>query len=757
MIFSRLGTALSTLRDRNLLSLVPQPMRVHVAPALRAGIATIVPILVSEIRGQPEIAAIGVAGFLGCLVDPGGSWRRRFLTMGGFAVLAALVCWLGYFASLSPYAAIPVAFLGAFVLSYAMVFGAATTSLGLMLTIELMIFLGTPMPGPGEVMLASLCALIGGLWAMLVTLVVWNTPPDTPARGATAIVWQKLADLTDDLAGRYGAGANAADWESLPSDRWAPVRAAIEDARTALAAVRRTRSGPTERSLVLLVLLSDAEECFKLACALSGTLEQLGAAEPGAPRSAVLDGLAALTEDMRAIAEALERMRTNGSVAALGAERREEALRRLRQATAAIGRGSGVAVADGSPHAVQAALLFRELGQSLEDAGGARPAGRGTNDLAEAIWRQNAQFHFGEIGETLRTNFTVRAVAFRHSVRVAVGATAAYVLSSLMLLNHGYWLSITTVLILQPHIASTWRRMLDRIAGTVAGSVVAAVLLATISTPMDIALLVFPFLAVAVLLRGLGYAFYVFAMTVGFLLIADLFIPSGMAPWTLALVRVENSFLGAALALIVAFAIWPNWEERGLPRAIANSLRAASTFLSAALASRTVDAERHVDLATLQRECGLANNNSEAKLQRLVSEPRLKPSPAIAPAMAMVIALRRLTGLAIELDNLPEAAFAGEERQAVIADARRWIEQSLGTIAGALEGDSAYRPPEPLPAHVKDAALSDAEGAGRKPEDLLLTIFERIERQIAAIGDNAADFLAVTESATRGSLRAAAD
>lgn len=757
MIFSRIGTALSTLRDRNLLSLVPQPMRVHVGPALRAGIATIVPILVSEIRGQPEIAAIGVAGFLGCLVDPGGSWRRRFLTMGGFAVLAALVCWLGYFASLSPYAAVPVAFLGAFVLSYAMVFGAATTSLGLMLTIELMIFLGTPMPGPGEVALASLCALIGGLWAILVTLVVWNTPPDTPARGATAIVWQKLAELTDDLAGRYRAGADAAAWASLPSDRWAPVRAAIEDARTALAAVRRTRSGPTERSLVLLVLLSDAEECFKLACALSGTLEQLGAAEPGAPRRPVLDGLAALTEDMRAIAEALERMRTNGSVAALGAEQREEALRRLRQATAAIGRGSGVAVADGSPQAVQAALLFRELGQALEDAGGARPAGRGTNDLAEAIWRQNAQFHFGEIGETLRTNFTVRAVAFRHSVRVAVGAAAAYVLSGMLLLNHGYWLSITTVLILQPHIASTWRRMLDRIAGTVTGSVVAAVLLASISTPMDIALLVFPFLAVAVLLRGIGYAFYVFAMTVGFLLIADLFIPSGMAPWTLALVRVENSFLGAALALLVAFAIWPNWEERGLPRAIANSLRAASAFLSAALASRTVDAERHVDLATLQRECGLANNNSEAKLQRLVSEPRLKPSPAIAPAMAMVIALRRLTGLAIELDNLPEAAFAGEERQAVIADARRWIEQSLGAIAGALEGESAYRPPAPLPAHVADAALSDAEGAGCGPEDLLLTIFERIERQIVAIGDNAASFLAVTESTTRGSLRAAAD
>ena len=58
--------------------------------------------------------------------------------------------------------------------------------------------------------------------------------------------------------------------------------------------------------------------------------------------------------------------------------------------------------------------------------------------------------------------------------------------------NHGYWMSLTLVFILQPYVATTWQRTVERVIGSVAGAIGASLLGLLMSTPLSVALAVLP-------------------------------------------------------------------------------------------------------------------------------------------------------------------------------------------------------------------------------------------------------------------------
>ena len=64
---------------------------------------------------------------------------------------------------------------------------------------------------------------------------------------------------------------------------------------------------------------------------------------------------------------------------------------------------------------------------------------------------------------TLRQNLRLESDALRHALRVGIGATLAVALSRSFAVNHGYWMSLTLVFILQPYFAATWQRTVERV------------------------------------------------------------------------------------------------------------------------------------------------------------------------------------------------------------------------------------------------------------------------------------------------------
>ena len=157
---------------------------------------------------------------------------------------------------------------------------------------------------------------------------------------------------------------------------------------------------------------------------------------------------------------------------------------------------------------------------------------------------------------TLRQNLRLESDALRHALRVGIGATLAVALSRSFAVNHGYWMSLTLVFILQPYFAATWQRTVERVLGSVAGAIGASLLGLLLSTPLSVALAVLPIALGTFAARTVNYALFTFFLTSQFVLVSHIQQPDLHEP-ELAALRAFNSVLGAVLALLIGFLLWP--------------------------------------------------------------------------------------------------------------------------------------------------------------------------------------------------------
>ncbi len=103
---------------------------------------------------------------------------------------------------------------------------------------------------------------------------------------------------------------------------------------------------------------------------------------------------------------------------------------------------------------------------------------------------------------SLRAILHADSVVLHHGLRVAIVTAAAVLVAGLMHLNHGYWITLTAVVILQPFAAGTRQKAMQRVAGTILGGIVAAALSALFHNAIAVLVLVavFTMLCVALLL-----------------------------------------------------------------------------------------------------------------------------------------------------------------------------------------------------------------------------------------------------------------
>jgi uncharacterized membrane protein YccC len=490
------------------------------------------------------------------------------------------------------------------------------------------------------------------------------------------------------------------------------VRLALEEARAVLAATRRGRSGESERGERLVVLREAVDQLFGHLVALAETIDAIAPErrDPAA-QAALADALAAFATSAARLADAVEEERGRPVV---DIEWNGAAARRT------------VSAADPVTHAAytHAAILLDRLAQYARVAaataatlneGGPVPAG------ADRI----------EVGEPepaisplarLRAVLAPDSIVLRYGLRLALVTSAAVWLTSALGLQRGYWVTITVVLILQPYTGVTSMRALQRVLGTVLGGVLTAALGALFHDPVAILPLVFVFAAVSVALLPLNYTAFSVFLTPTFVLLAE----ASAGDWHLAGVRIVNTILGGALALLGARLLWPSPESERVPSHLAAAVRANRDYLRHVV-ELFGDASEAASqrLRAARREAALATVNAEESFQRLLAESS-GPAEALAPVMTFLTYTRRVTASIAALavtrfaaDAPPPAALVPFARRAMVM---------LDDLAGAV---AERRRPEPLPSLEE----SDALTAALPP--LVRARLERLARQLRSLHDSA--------------------
>lgn len=664
-----------------------------------------VPLLVAEIANLPSAGTwASLGGFSAAVADRGGAYRVRAMTMGALAVGAAAGVSLGGLLGANTWLAVLLTFVVVGALSLAREFGISAGGVGNSIAVAFAVSLSVPSPSASEALMRGVYLLIGGSWAMILALVFWPLRPYRPLRLATARCYRDLADYALAVA-EYGSTTPNEDARLLLDQRRRVIRESIETARGIVAISRSGGQGEARRGERLLLLLQGSELLFGTLIAINELIETAATASDQVElRRRVAQALVAFGESSRSVAATVE------------TERR--APRALETVSRTLNRPSRALDGEGGFVAAHASRLLAQLHEYTTMAAanadtletGAPPT------IPPALAVLTIVDDRPPVLEVLRATFTPDSLAMRHALRVAIVTAVAVLITRALRLPHGYWVTITALIILQPYVGATIIKALQRVLGTVTGALLTAGLVAVVHDSRGLLVVVFVFAAVCVAFLRVNYLIYSIFLTPTFVLLAEM----SAGDWHLAELRAMNTVIGGALGLAGSWLLWPAPEQDRFPELAAAALRAIARHLRVLTAMWTsTDDESSVALAAARRDAALALTNAEASFERMVAESATRRQ-ALEPGTTLLTFARRLVSADIALGTLRHAP----EAAAIRADVDRFAEyltSSLECVADAVAERRAPgicgSPPTAEPAHA----------------ELTLPQFHRVLRQLDVI------------------------
>jgi len=241
----------------------------------------------------------------------------------------------------------------------------------------------------------------------------------------------------------------------------------------------------------------------------------------------------------------------------------------------------------------------------------------------------------------------------RYSLRSAALTMIGVVALMELHLRHGYWLPFTMMVVLQPDYGSTRQRAAQRVLGTVAGSILASVLL-LLHAPLPViiaATAITCFCFVYYLKRSYGVA--VIFITLFVVLLTE---TGGRVDLWFTIERLVTTAVGGLMALLAALLFWPTWERDRFPPILARALRANRDYVRV-LAARILSG-RPPDEETIQaqRRAEASNSAVFSSLRRLSGDPKGRQE-AIERAAALANGNQRMTralnGIMLHLEAGP--------------------------------------------------------------------------------------------------------
>jgi uncharacterized membrane protein YccC len=621
--------------------------------------------VVCHLAGVPPGAA-AIGGFDALLVDNGGPYRTRWITMATTLVGGAAALLLGSIMPTELGIAVFATMVVAFAIIFSRVLSQPLASSSVLILVLYFAGVGGTQHTLHEALISVGLFLLGGLWAVVLSLGLWPVDPFRPARLAVAHCYASLAGFTSELPSRETHPDNQQPDPSAAlraAHGWqGQQRLTIERAGATLAATAARAPSRTIRARNLTVLLETSDLLLARMVRLSELADVAREASP-TDADGVQAMIFALTQWMagaeRAIEEALLQRPADGgaSFAREGSQRVQFIVRRRAEITSAESHQPGTLL----HHLLteeRDALLEIEIAFNAVWAiwSGTEVKLPWKSEFGSDTTHGDEQSSSWDLGwidsgwrDALEANWTLKSVMLRHALRVTVVGAVDVVVMRLIHIDHGFWLPMTSIILLQPYSAGTARKSVQRVTGTIAGGILAAVLAAAIPSQAWMTPVITVLASLTVATFAVDYAVYCFFLTPTFVLMS---LPHAH-DWRYAGIRIGTTLAGALIAIVAMRLLWPERAEVELGRLLRRGAEADAAYLRALLHfweapdTDQRSAEREL-LAPARRACGLASNDAEEAVDRVMQEPqfgRLAQDELTLRNEALTFAtyLRRLT------------------------------------------------------------------------------------------------------------------
>ncbi|MGW1912205.1 FUSC family protein [Streptomyces sp. NPDC002076] len=555
-------------------NLRPQQAPVNKAAMARAAVGMALPLAIGLATGSPAYGALASMGALsGVIGDTADAYRMRILNIAVPQLFGAVGVTLGALVYGHGWYAVATVTGVALLSGMISTIGAVASVSGLLLLLNCVVGAGLPLPHPWW--LAPALMTGGGLLVLLLALLAWPLRSGVPERAAVAAAYRAVAGLL--------TVSGTAHIEEYDEARRSVTQSLNQSYDLILA--RRARHHGRSRELT------------RLLAQLNAIIPVVEAAP--AAHLAARPLPARIPETVHHLAQAVE----TGYTGPIALDLPVPATETARAVDHALRHTAEVVTApDVDPRGIDDRL--------------GRPAALGIRTARAA------------------RSVVLSANSWRYGLRLAVCIGIAQALVSLIPVPRSYWVALTITFVLKPDFGSVFSRALLRALGTVAGLVIAAVVLAEV--PLGwwdvLAMLLLAPLIPALTPRGYGYQ--TAAITPVILLLSDILNHQGTA---LLLPRLTDSLLGCAIALTAGYLLWPeSWRTRVGDR-LADAVADTARYVETAFAPDCDPAARARMRRRLYRDLSVIRT----EFQRALTEP--PPTGRRAAAWwPLVVAVERI-------------------------------------------------------------------------------------------------------------------
>ncbi|WP_047546582.1 FUSC family protein [Psychroserpens sp. Hel_I_66] len=281
------------------------------------------------------------------------------------------------------------------------------------------------------------------------------------------------------------------------------------------------------------------------------------------------------------------------------------------------------------PEAREGALVLKNLydyqEQLLQEIKAIRRAMDNVKDAAKISLKRQDSSQFLTLQEyrlnVLTQNFSFSSKMFRHSLRFAIAIVFGYALGFIFDIQNTYWILLTIVVIMRPNYGLTKERSKDRIIGTLIGAVVAVAIVLITQNEIVYGVLAFVSLIFAFSLIQNNYKSAAALITISIVFVYSLINPDA---FEVIQYRVLDTIIGATIAVVANYALFPSWEANNLSHIILNALTKNRTYLFAAQKLYHNPTEEKLSYNVARKEAFLAISNLNAGFQRLTQDPKSK-------------------------------------------------------------------------------------------------------------------------------------
>jgi uncharacterized membrane protein (TIGR01666 family) len=499
-----------------------------------------------------------------------------------------------------------------FIFTMFSVFGHRATSIGFA-ALLIMILQMTKVIPFSEVWKESLLILAGGVWYMLIALLLFRLTPFRPSQRTVGDCIRETATYLLIKAEMFNIDSDLQQQYQKMLDQQVVVNEKQNEARELLFKNRALLKESTRIGRMLVLIFSNIVDLFEQIMASGYDYEEIRKdfADTGILKEVNLISKE-LAAELNQIGEAIQ---SNGLYKKQ--KRVEKEMKFLKKRIDILSSGRNMMI----PEKIFSNLLnlknkIDNLSEYFNEDFLRKKKLRSRKEYRRFVSHQTISW------KVFKNNLTFDSSIFRHSLRVMITCGVGFILSKLFLHgHHSYWILMTIIIILKPAFSLTKKKNGDRLLGTIGGGILGLLLLFFIQDKVILLSLLIFFMLGTYTFKTLNYIVMVIFLT-PYVLILFHFL--GLGALNVASERLVDTAIGSALAALGSYFLFPIWESSQLQKYMANVLQANIHFLEKL---RDLYAGKKIlplDYKVMRKELFVSTANLAAALHRMQSEPKNK-------------------------------------------------------------------------------------------------------------------------------------